>query len=340
MSEIFRGFWHGSQLGAYELLCMRSAVHHGHRFELFTYDKAIAVPDWVARRDAQDILPASDVLFYRSGLGAGSPALHSNIFRYQLLNKLDGWWVDLDMLVLRADLPAGDEFYASDARGVVLVGALRLPRGSPLLAEAIRRSEAVPEASAQWGQTGPQLMTDLVAAFACQDRVRSAASAYPFDHSELDILFDPDRCDEVEARASQSWFMHLYNELRRRAGFPREAGPPQGSYLDRLFEASGLGIRFPYRLHLADLRRWLNNHFDANTYRTLYELSKSEPPEHFQREFERRAAALEQQTHVIKGLEQRLIALTAAHAELSSTPPAWQRLNAALSRLLGSPGRG
>ncbi|GLH78708.1 hypothetical protein SSBR45G_36170 [Bradyrhizobium sp. SSBR45G] len=285
---------------------MRSAVLRGHRFELFTYDEDIRAPAWVARRDAREILPASRVLVYRNGIGAGSPALHANVFRYEMMHQLGGWWVDLDMLVLRADLPRGDEFYACDPRGVVLTGVLRFPAGSPLLAEAIRRCQEVGEDTAAWGQTGPELITDLVAAFGREGRVASAATAYALDHGDLEMVFDPARCEEMEKRIEASSFLHLYNELRRRAGFPREAGPPPGSYLDRLFKTSGLDITFPYRLQLPELRRWLNNHFDANTYKTLYETRQPELKGEFEREFERRALALEQQSAIIRELERRL----------------------------------
>jgi len=81
MTQIFRGFWHGRPLSSYELVCLRSVVAHGHRFELFTYDREILVPDWISRRDAQEIFPTDHVMAYHTGLGAGSPALHSDIFQ-------------------------------------------------------------------------------------------------------------------------------------------------------------------------------------------------------------------------------------------------------------------
>src|SRR5919199_4974204 len=152
----FRGFWHGSQLGPHQLFGLRSFVAQGHGVELFTYDAAIDVPDWIERRDAREILPADHVMVYRSGWGAGSPALHSNLFRYAMLHRLGGWWVDLDVMLLRPDLPACDEFYFSNGRGSVASAVLRFPANDPLMAEAVQRSRAVSEETALWGQTGPQ----------------------------------------------------------------------------------------------------------------------------------------------------------------------------------------
>ena len=55
--ETIRGFWHGSPLSAYQVVSLRSVVAMGHRIELFTYDPGISVPDWVIRKDANEIWP-------------------------------------------------------------------------------------------------------------------------------------------------------------------------------------------------------------------------------------------------------------------------------------------
>jgi hypothetical protein len=94
--QTVRCFWHGSDLGPYQLLCLGSFVRRAHGIELFTYDTGLAVPDWITRRDANEILPVDRVLHYRSGFGQGSPALHSDLFRYAMLHELGGWWIDLE----------------------------------------------------------------------------------------------------------------------------------------------------------------------------------------------------------------------------------------------------
>jgi hypothetical protein len=154
---------------------------------------------------------------------------------------------------------------------VVLAGVLKFPSGDPLLLEAITRCRAVDEYTVLWDQTGPGLLTRLIAKFERNHKVRASTTAYSLDHHEMEAVFDPSRCDEVRERCQDSWFLHLYNELRRRAGFPRDAGPPPDSYLDRLFIELDLRVEFPYRLGLSELKCWLHNHYDANTYKTLYE---------------------------------------------------------------------
>ena len=66
-----RFFWHGSQLGPYQLMGMRSFADRGHVVELFTYDPAIAVPEWIVRRDANETWPTDHILSYRNGISRG-----------------------------------------------------------------------------------------------------------------------------------------------------------------------------------------------------------------------------------------------------------------------------
>ena len=111
-SETVRFFWHGSPLGPYQLLGMRSFVDRGHSVELFTYDPTIAVPEWIVRRDANEIWPTDHILTYQDENSRGSFALHANLFRYAMLHRLGGWWIDQDVILLRHELPAQDIFFS------------------------------------------------------------------------------------------------------------------------------------------------------------------------------------------------------------------------------------
>jgi hypothetical protein len=104
--DTVRSFWHGSLLNPYLLLCLRSFVRRGCRVEVFSYEADPGFPEWIVARDAREIVPAQSVLLYRKGPGAGSPALHANLFRFALLDRLGGWWIDTDIAMLRGLLPS------------------------------------------------------------------------------------------------------------------------------------------------------------------------------------------------------------------------------------------
>src|SRR5665647_469224 len=135
-----RCFWHGSSLGPYQLVGLRSFVDHGHRVELYTYDYSeIDVPSWVVRRDAQEIWPADHVLRYQNDIGRGSFALHANLFRYALLFKMGGWWIDLDVVLLRPELPQQDVFFSMETFDPLRAtfSVLKFPRGHPAMKKAL-----------------------------------------------------------------------------------------------------------------------------------------------------------------------------------------------------------
>jgi hypothetical protein len=262
--ETFRTFWHGRGLGPYNLLGPRSFVDFGHRVELFTYDRDIEVPDWIVRRDANEIWETAHVMSYQKDLGRGSFALHANLFRYAMLHQLGGWWIDLDMVLLQPKLPADDIYFCLE-RSDPLRGAfsiLKFPPGHPALAEAVERCVALNE-QPLYGETGPDLFTEMIAKYGLARFGRPFPEAYPISALDILALFDPDRRGEVQNRCAASHFLHLFNETWRRAGIPRYLGPPEGSFVDGLLLKHGFEVPMP-RMEFADLERW-------TAYLTLHE---------------------------------------------------------------------
>lgn len=277
-TETLRTFWHGSQLGPYELLGLRSFVDHGHRIELFTYDDTITVPDWIERRDANEIWPTHHVMHYQTELGRGSPSLHANLFRYAMLYQLGGWWIDLDVVLLGPQLPQDEIFFAVENAPRYGTGVLKFPCGHDLLREATKHCVSVKEADAVFGETGPLLFSRLVAKHSLTLVAQPVATTHPILGSEVLALFDPNRRDEIERRSSTSYFIHLYNEIWRRSGIPRYLAPPRGSFLDTLIARHDPGSKFIAHMDLADVTRWtahlsLYEEFQAglNAYRSSYQ---------------------------------------------------------------------
>jgi Glycosyltransferase sugar-binding region containing DXD motif len=65
----------------------------------------------------REIWPADHVMSYQNQLdiGRGSFALHSNLFRYALLFEMGGWWTDLDVVLLRPELPQQEIFFSIES---------------------------------------------------------------------------------------------------------------------------------------------------------------------------------------------------------------------------------
>jgi hypothetical protein len=277
-AETFRAFWHGSALGPYHLASLRSFVDRGHQVELFTYDDKIAIPDWIARRDANEVWPTDHIMHYRTEPGRGSPSLHSNLFRYVMLHQLGGWWIDLDVILLADRLPPNAIFFAVENAPHFGTAIMKFPKGHALLGEAIERCVAVKEADAVFSETGPLLFSSLVVKYGLTPLAQPTMSTFPILGSDVLALFDPARRDELERRSRTASFIHLYNELWRRSGIPRCLAPPRGSFLDALITRYAPGAAFAARMDVADVARWtaylhLHEEYQGglNAYRSSYE---------------------------------------------------------------------
>ena len=86
--------WMEGKLSFLEQLCLKSFVDAGHHVKLYHYGPLENVPDGMELADAEEVLSRdADLAHARTG----SPALHSDLFRYKLLEKNDRTiWADTD----------------------------------------------------------------------------------------------------------------------------------------------------------------------------------------------------------------------------------------------------
>ena len=110
------------------MLCVKSFIDHGHEYDLYSYD-SVAVPDGVRVLDANEILPRSEIFFYRQGDAKGSVAAFANMFRYRLLMLRGGWWVDTDVLCLSSKAPEGEIFIERESEDLICNAVTKFPAG-------------------------------------------------------------------------------------------------------------------------------------------------------------------------------------------------------------------
>lgn len=188
MNPVFRTFWHGAPLSPYEWLCLTSFLDYGFKLELFAYE-ALEVPKGVRVRQADDII-SKDRIFFYSGAGHNSVSAFSNLFRYELLRKEGGCWVDADVLCLSADFP--DEEYVMGWENAQTIGTaiLRLPPCSDLL-ERLLAFAAEKGSAIEWGEAGPYALTRLVRELGLEGFVRSPSIYTQFILSTCVRCFTP-----------------------------------------------------------------------------------------------------------------------------------------------------
>jgi hypothetical protein len=250
---VVRSFWHG-QFSPYEALCLSSFVAAGIAVELFSEAPVTGLPDGVTRRNARDILDRP-VAFYRHEFDGPSPALHANHFRYALLERLGGWWIDTDLMLLAASLPDVGIFLARQSDHELNNSVMRFPAGHPLMKVARERAAAGSD-NARWGETGPKLLTELQSVFTADMPIAPRHSAFEIGADEFQKFLLPETRDEVDERISNSTFVHLWNEMWRRAGVPKNIAPPKDCWLDRMFERHQIPAVWSDRLDAAYVERW------------------------------------------------------------------------------------
>jgi len=237
MAEVISSLWIGRSLSLMEQLSVTSFLRNGHEYHLYGYAKIANVPSGAILRDAAEVLPASEIFYYRRGVGKGSVAAFSNLFRYKLLLGRGGWWADTDVICLRPFDFAGPVVFASErtSQGTQLASAvLRLPPGHPVVRRCYAAASREDRAKLTWGKIGPQLLDRVVQELGLEQFVRPPDVFCPLDHWEWKSLLSGNSTLPAEWVAKGCHAVHLWHEYWRRAGLELNSATGEAQFR-RLF---------------------------------------------------------------------------------------------------------
>jgi alpha 1,4-glycosyltransferase len=251
-------FWSFAPLSYIEHLCLRSMLTAGHAVDLYTYEDNLIVPKGVVVRQAADIIPRDQVVFHQR---SGSPALFSDLFRYEGFKRVLGTWIDADVILLRSISDLGEHIFGWESPKLINGAVLRLPPNSPLLtyvddlvrsrvplppywstgkmlrqlARACvgrqRRLEQLP-----WGTVGPLALSHFVSKNGLAKHAQPVDVFYPIPWPDAAAFFDPEQ--RIEDRFTErTRAVHLWNFKIRVEKLSR---PPPGSYIARMCEHFGV----------------------------------------------------------------------------------------------------
>lgn len=206
---IVQGFWHGG-LGTMERMCIESYVRNGHKFHLYLYgyDLPCYVPGMLEFRDAEEILPQSKLSLFPS------PSIFSDFFRYALLMKNGGWWVDMDTICLRPFNFDGEYVFAQDNIDHYYVSGcfMKAPQNAPIMVEAYNWiNDMTAEDRAKLGHMdiGPYLLQRLVPKYHLETHAQWPIVFDPIPWNKITGIVDPNQKFDL----SMSWAIHLRQSI-------------------------------------------------------------------------------------------------------------------------------
>lgn len=214
MTDIIQSLWIGSRLSTMEILSINSFVKNGNVYHLYVYEDVGNVPDGAVIKDGNEILPASDIFAYgpNAGAGNGSLAAFSNVFRYELLDRLGGFWVDTDVVCLRKFDFEAEPYVFAGSTDEVGGWVLKVPPGSKILAFYKDACDKKDLAQIKYSEIGPRLVGSGVEKFGLHNYVKPARTFTPFPWRSFRTVFNPnyqlDRGQDVYA-------VHLWHEQWR-----------------------------------------------------------------------------------------------------------------------------
>jgi mannosyltransferase OCH1-like enzyme len=220
MSDVIQGLWIGPELSVMEQLSLASFLQNGHEYHLYVYDAVQNVPAGAVIKDANEVLPASRIFQYKH---QASYAGFANFFRYKLLLERGGWWVDTDVICLKAFDFVEEYVFASETdreHEVISSGIIKVPARSDLMAYAWQVCEQKDPQQLKWGETGPRLMTEAVEKFSLERYKKPYQYFNPLDYREWRRVLEP---DAEGLFYEDSYAIHLWNEMWRAAGQDKNA---------------------------------------------------------------------------------------------------------------------
>jgi hypothetical protein len=232
MRDVIQSLWVGGRLSVMERLSVTSFLKNGHPYVLYTYGPVEGVPGGAELKDANEILPSSDIFTYTEH---PTYAGFSNFFRYKLLLERGGWWVDTDLICLRPFCFSADFVFSSEQGGGgrtrVNVGAIKAPIGSSVMRYAWDTCRHMNLQQLKWGECGPTLAGAAVRACSLQAYVQSPEVFCPVHCSEWQRMIDPlAKWQFTDATVA----VHCWNELWRRSNQSKDKSYDPGCLYESL----------------------------------------------------------------------------------------------------------
>tara|TARA_Y100001970_G_scaffold284650_1_gene402445 strand:+ start:2823 stop:3590 length:768 start_codon:yes stop_codon:yes gene_type:complete len=226
MSNIIQSLWVGGELSKMEQLCAKSFVDNGHTYHLYTYGDVKNIPEGVIIKDGNEIVDKSEIFRYKNG----SLSAFSNYFRFNLLHKKGGYWVDADVLCVKPFKFDKDIVFVSEPIGRLYNSTMptsciiKLPSNSEITSEAIKmqkeHKKLILSGKLEWG-SGPATIKHIINKFNLQKYILPWQMICTCDYQAVISLvhpnsgvkrFFPNVIEKYNKIKNETFCIHLWNE--------------------------------------------------------------------------------------------------------------------------------
>ncbi|WP_321364972.1 hypothetical protein [uncultured Celeribacter sp.] len=245
---VIAALWMEGPLSFLEQLCLKSFVDAGHKVVLYHYGPLERVPAGIELGDANEFLPQTNFLQHER---TGSPALHSDLFRYKMLEKSDNTiWADTDAYCMRPFETETGHYFGWESDKHINGGVLGLPKDSDALKALLeftsdefaiptyygedyvaeleqKKAEGNPvHASEQpWGVWGPHAVTHFLHQTGEDKYAFPQEVLYPFLFKDRRMMLKRD-FDVSPYVTDKTCSVHLYGRRMRMRILEKEGGAP------------------------------------------------------------------------------------------------------------------
>ena len=243
MKEIANFFWDG-EMTKLEKACIKSFIDHNFDVKLWSYT-GLGL-DSAESCDANLIVDKQlinhlDQSFRQGELQKARVTAFSDLFRYNLVSKFNGWWFDADCYCLK------DESYYKELRKdkkvtsafiekgqTVAVGAFYIDKDLANVLLEDFQSFIESNKQGEWGVFGPDFFTNFVQKHDLVDDILFKKVFYEIHWSEFHYFTNPELVTTSKQRLKDSYLTHIWNtEFSLR--YLDKNNPSKGSLLDELY---------------------------------------------------------------------------------------------------------
>ena len=246
MEQIIQSLWVGEKLSKLEKLSIKSFLDNGHKYHLYTYDKVEGVPEGVEIKNGNDILDKSEIFRYKNG----SISAFSNLFRFVLLYKKGGYWVDTDLICVKKlpfkenDLILVSEPFKDYDKSTPTSSLLKIPKNHiiGLMGIKILREfkKAILDGRMGWG-AGPTTVKLLVNNYNLTKNILPWNTICSCCWDDYKSIFYPNEKEfnknvikNIKDIPNNMYCIHLWNEMLRQGGIDKNGTFDKESLFEQL----------------------------------------------------------------------------------------------------------